>query len=86
MSHFLISRLGNWKIQINCHDGIRLLGNEKEMILLDQDNDKIAHFSIDSKGGFLIHQIPWGGYVKMKEGNQTIVVDVPFEEEFEEKI
>ncbi|WP_088068223.1 hypothetical protein [Gottfriedia luciferensis] len=84
MSHFLLSRLGNWKIQIHCHPGIRTVGNEKEVLLLDEEHDKIAHFSIDSKGGFLIHQTPWNGYVKIKEGYQTIVVHVPFEEIVEE--
>lgn len=83
MTHLLLSRLGNWKIQINCYDGIRTLGNDHEIILLDGDHDKIAHFSIDSRGGFLIHQIPWNGHVKIKEGYQTIVVSVPNDDDSE---
>lgn len=84
MSHFLLSRLGNWKIQIHCHPGIRTVGNEREVLLLDEEHEKVAHFSIDTKGAFLILQIPWGGYVKIKEGYQTIVVHIPFEEDTEE--
>ncbi len=85
MKHFLLSKLGNWKIQVDCNDSVRILGNDHEMVLLDEDHDKIGHFSIDQKGSIIIHDIPYGGQVKVKEGYQTIVVYIPYEEESEDE-
>jgi hypothetical protein len=76
--------LGKWIVEIyeRENDTFRVISDEEEMVILDNDKDMIALFSIGENGNINLEKVPWNSIVEFSFEEKKIIFSLEEETEF----
>jgi len=77
-------KLGNWIVEIyeRENDTFRVISDEEEMVILDNDKDMIALFSIGENGNIYLEKTTWNSVIEFAFEEKKIVFSLEEETEF----